>query len=466
MNSITLCREALKASLLPAEDRTASGPLWPDFIDRRKPYEAWGSCNELQHIEDDEILISGPAGTGKSRACLQKFHRLAQDYPGSRFLIVRKTRTSLSESALQTFEQWVLGLRHPMVVNGPQRKNRVAYNYPNGSQIYAGGMDKPGRIMSTEFDAVYIQEAIETTEEDLELLTTRLRNDVLPFQQVIADTNPSSPSHWLKRRCDAKQTVLLESRHEDNPVLYDHDKSEWTRRGTKYLQRLDKLTGARNLRLRHGRWVQAEGVVYELWNSEVHLIPRFEIPSGWRKFRSIDFGYVNPFVCGWFAVDEDKRMYLYRYIYMTKRTVKVHSGEIKRYSAEDAGQMDPRIVCDHDAEDQATLRENGLKTLNARKAVSVGIEAVTERLKLQEDGRPRLFVLRDSLVEVDNELDFEKKIHRVEDEFDAYIWKEKSTKEEPKDADNHGMDMIRYAVMAIDKGIPEAKVIPMVIPGS
>jgi hypothetical protein len=77
--------------------------------------------------------------------------------------------------------------------------------------------------------------------------------------------------------------------------------------------------------------VQAEGVVYDGWD-RVHLIDRFDIPPDWRRIRSIDFGYTNPFVCQWWAIDGDGRMYLYREIYHTKRTVKVHAEQINRSS--------------------------------------------------------------------------------------------------------------------------------------
>jgi hypothetical protein len=43
-----------------------------------------------------------------------------------------------------------------------------------------GGMDKPTKIMSSEYDFIYVQEAIELTETDWENLTTRLRNGRCP----------------------------------------------------------------------------------------------------------------------------------------------------------------------------------------------------------------------------------------------------------------------------------------------
>jgi phage terminase large subunit len=73
-----------------------------------------------------------------------------------------------------------------------------------------------------------------------------------------------------------------------------------------------------------------------------------------------------------------------------------------------------------------------------------------ERLKVQEDGRPRFFILRDSLIETDRSLVDAKKPYKIEQEFDGYVWKEKSKKEEPVKDDDHGMDLIRYAIMHID----------------
>src|SRR5262245_60510234 len=188
-----------------------------------------------------------------------------------RGLILRKTRMSLTESALVTFEQHVIPEGHS-ILNGPRRNFRQVYRYPNGSELVTGGLDNPSRVMSTEFDLIYPQEAIELREEEWEALTTRLRNGKMPYQQILGDTNPDKPQHWLKRRCDAGKCRLLESRHEDNPILYGD--GDWTPRGRAYLATLDALTGARRARLRLGRWVQAEGVVYEGFDPAVHVIDR------------------------------------------------------------------------------------------------------------------------------------------------------------------------------------------------
>lgn len=423
-------------------------------MSEQRPYEPFGAALALWKERGGEVLLSGPAGTGKSRACLEKLNAVCIRWPGARALIVRKTRESLTESGLVTFEEKVIpggwGL-----LQGARRRVRQAYHYPNGSQIVVGGLDKPSKVMSTEYDIIYVQEAIELFENDWESLTTRLRNGVVPFQQLIADTNPDGPRHWLYQRCQAGRTIVFESRHEDNPVLWDRIANDWTPVGREYVAKLDGLTGVRKPRLRSGKWIQAEGAVYDDWDRQKHLIDRFVIPASWRRIRAIDFGYTNPFVCLWIAIDDDGRMYVYRELYRTRRTVKAHAAEIHRLSGDERYEFS---VADHDAEDRATLLENGIATVAANKAVGPGIEAVQERLKVAGDGKPRLFVLRDSLLGRDEELVEAKKPCSIVEEIDGYSWSRgadgRAVKEEPVKLNDHALDALRYATMAVDHKIP------------
>lgn len=399
------------------------------------------------------MLISGPAGTGKSRACLEKLHLLAELVPGFRGLILRRTRRSLTNAALVTWEQHVVPEGHPCL-KGPQREQRSVYRYPNGSEVAVGGLDKPGKVMSSEWDAVYVQEATELGEDGWEALTTRLRNGKAPYQQLLADCNPDAPRHWLKRRCDRRQTQILESRHEDNPVLWDAARGDWTERGRVYISKLDALTGPRKDRLRHGRWVQAEGLVYEGWNPALHLVDPFPIPAGWPRFWSVDFGYTNPFVCQFWAADPDGRLYRYREVYKTRRLVEEHAARIAALTRREP--LPVAIFCDHDAEDRATLERHwGLALTPANKAVGPGLQAVANRLKSAGDGRPRLFLLRDSTDERDADLEDARKPCSTEEEFDGYVWNDRSRKEEPVKKDDHGLDALRYLVQSLD-GAPPA----------
>ena len=144
-------------------------------------------------------------------------------------------------------------------------------------------------------------------------------------------------------------------------------------------------------------------------------------------------------------------MYLYREMYMTRRTVKVHAQQINALSV---GERIQETIADHDASDRATLKENRINTVAAQKDVTLGIERVQERLKIQGDGRPRLFILRDSLVSVDAARAEEHKTTSTLDEIDGYVFPDgkegKAEDENPVKVDDHGMDAMRYMVMHLD----------------
>lgn len=367
--------------------------------------------------------------------------------------MVRKTLASLTATGIVTYTDKVLHELDGVTFFGGNKKEPAHFKYPNGSKLVVGGMDKATKIMSAEYDLAYVQEAIELTENDWESITTRLRNAMMPYQQIIADTNPDTPTHWLKQRCDRGTTVILESRHEDNPTVWDKAKDAPTERGAAYLSKLDALTGVRYLRLRKGLWVAAEGQIYEGWDPAIHLIDRFDIPAAWPRFWTVDFGFTNPFVWQAWASDPDGRLYRYREIYRTQRLVEDHARDIL---AATAGEPKPRaIVCDHDAEDRETLKRY-LKMSNeaAFKSVSPGIQAVASRMKVAGDGKPRIFFLRDSLVERDPERVEAAKPTCTEEEIPGYVWDTSARRkrgEEPKKDDDHGCDATRYLVAHVDR---------------
>lgn len=417
-------------------------------------YTPRGNARELFACRAPEVLLSGPAGTGKSRACLEKLHLCALLNPGMRGLILRKTATSLTSTALVTWNKHVTSEAQKcgkVSWYGGSSQEPAMYRYANGSTITVGGMDKATRIMSSEYDMIYVQEAIELTEDDWESATTRLRNGVMSFQQILADTNPDTQFHWLKVRCDEGKTVLLNSTHEENPVYFGEDGS-LTPEGTAYIAKLDQLTGVRYNRLRKGLWVAAEGVIYEDFNPGLHVIDGFDPPPDWERIWSVDFGYKHPFVWQCWVSDEDGRLYLHREIYSTERIVADHAEVIKRVTANDPAPS--KIVCDHDAEDRATLeRALGMSTTPANKAVSPGIEAVQKRLRLAGDGRARIFIMKNSLVNRDPKQSERRKPCSTVEEIPGYIWDvgaNRKIKDAPKKEDDDGCDAMRYAVAAFD----------------
>ena len=429
------------------------------------PFELRGAAWEVMRAKDSEILVSGPAGTGKSVAALLKIHLACMDNPGVRALVVRKTLISLTSSTLVLFKKKVaaeaIAMRYLHYFGGSGAEP-ASFRYKNGSVIVVGGLDRPSRLLSTEYDLALVDEAIETDSEDIDTIVTRLRNGVLPYQQLILLTNPGAPTHHLKQRAESGRCRILYSAHKDNPRM--HDGTGWTEYGRDYLEnKLGTLTGVRRQRFLLGQWCSAEGLVYDTFDPAVHLCKPIAMPPReWTRYLAVDFGFRNPMCVQWWAVDPDDHARMYREIYRTGQLVEDVARQVlaivKKGDGHNPDVWPPRaIICDHDAEDRATLeRHIGFSTTAATKNVSEGIQAVQSRLKVRGDGKPGLYICRDALVEPDPVLKAAHKPLCTADEILEYIWDPSvrgangTAKEAPLKENDHGMDDMRYLVAAID----------------
>jgi PBSX family phage terminase large subunit len=425
-------------------------------------FEVRGAVRDLFHSQAPAVLLSGAAGTGKTYGALMLTHLNALSYPGSRHLLLRKTLASLSASTLVTWRKGVIkeALAEGLVsFYGGSSQEPAAFRYANGSTVVVGGLDKATKLLSTEYDTAFVDEAIEVTPEDLDTLETRFRNGVMPYQQLRMCTNPGPPTHHLKQRCDDGRVRMLYSQHEDNPRMWDG--RSWTPYGATYLERLDSLTGVRYERMRWGKWVAAEGLIYEDWSEPVHYIEPFPIPKEWPRYVAMDFGFSNPQVIQWWAKDPDGRLYLYREIYRTRRTVDQHAKaflkQVTDTGTKDGTWLEPKpraVIADHDAEGRVVFeRETGLQTRAADKRVKLGIESFQRRLRTAGDGKPRLYIMRNALCHTpDRVLRDAKKPTCTAEEVTGYVWdvKHGEQQEQPVKEDDHGMDAGRYLVMHID----------------
>lgn len=418
-------------------------------------FEPRGAVKELMSYRGREVLLSGAAGTGKSVGGLMKVHLACMMKEKVRALIVRKTHASLTSSTLVTFKEKVASealAKGMMHFHGGSAQEPAAFRYNNGSTILVGGLDKASRLLSTEFDLIFVDEATEVSDEDLDTLITRLRNGVLSYQQLIMATNPGAPTHHLKRRADDGRTLLLYSKHEDNPRF--HDGNDWTPDGQEYLSGLDTLKGPRYQRMRWGKWVAAEGQIFEDYDESVHVIDKFKVPDDWPLYITIDFGFVNPFVAQWWREDNDGRLYLTREIYHSKTLVEDHARRILNQMAIHKREPKPTIIADHDSEDRATLIKHlGIFVNKAKKDVSRGLQATQKRFEIQADGKPRIFFFRDAVVFEDKSLREAGKPMSTIEEIPDYIWDNSSTKapkETPLKMNDHGCDAMRYMVARLD----------------
>lgn len=410
-----------------------------------------GGALELMYCHDQEVVLCGPAETGKTYAACWKAHLIASKYPGCVGVIVRKTANSLHPTVLQTFKRVTAGA--PIIPFGGERPER--YIYANGSTIWVGGMDNAEKVLSGERDFIYVCQAEELTLNDWEILTTRCtgRGAIIPHPQIFGDCNPSSTRHWLRARAESGRLNLLRSVHEDNPSLYDDD-GEITEQGRRTMAVLDSLTGVRRRRLRDGQWATAEGAVYDTFDS-TDGGPHVRVRS-WREMQrfvlGFDEGYTNPAVILLTGIDGDGRLHVFREFYqrgVVQSDLCAKSAEWFKDPIHTIDESAPVVKlnvgyaqnvvlpCEAMIADDAAagfIAEVELPPYNVRAygagkgKVMDGVELVRSALVVQQDGLARL--------------SFDPSCVNTINDFESY--RMKSEKDEPLKEDDHGPDTVRY----------------------
>jgi len=392
-------------------------------------YAPRGAAADFIYCKDPEVIITGPAETGKTLAACWKMHLTAIKYAGLNGAIVRKTYKSMPGSVLQTFARVIdgAGVETYGGANQPAK-----YIYPNGSVIWVGGMDNPDKVLSSERDFIYVNQAEELALDDWEKIITRTtgRGAVMPYTQALGDCNPGGSRHWIRERAKVGRLNLLHARHTDNPTLYDDD-GNLTAQGKRTMETLDSLTGVRRKRLRDGVWATAEGAVYDIFDPTAHVKERSPDEFAYWAL-ACDEGYTNPAVILLIGYDGDGRVHIAREFY--KRGVL--QADYVAQAAEWNEEKRPHVVAVDAAAAGliADMRNMGIPAQSAKGRVLDGIGLVQSRLMVQGDGRPRLTV-DPSCVNVINE-------------FESYIWKPE--KDEPIKENDHALDALRYLLTLTD----------------
>ena len=209
------------------------------------------------------ILLTGSAGGGKSHLGMEKINGFCLKYPGAFCLIIRKTRSSITNGAALFFESEIAVSRKEDPENGVKHvesKNR--FEYANGSTVvymglqYAEDREKLKSIgRKGGVDMILMEEATQFDERDYNAIKGRLRGSAGAFRQIILACNPDAPTHWIYTALiQGKEANVYYSSASDNPFNPQD-----------YLDTLASMSGVDKLRLAEGMWVQATGLVYEDW---------------------------------------------------------------------------------------------------------------------------------------------------------------------------------------------------------
>lgn len=239
------------------------------------------------------LILYGGGGSGKS---VFAAHKLILRIVGERdhkFLALRKVGESVKDSIFAELQAAVedLEVDYEFQVN---KTDRTFTHLPTGNQILCKGLDEPKKIKSIKgITGMWLEEATDFDEADLEQLNIRIRGEKHNYVQFIISFNPIDEDHWLKKRFfDSKNddVTICHSTYQHNYFLTDVDREQ-----------LEKLKD-RNLLYYEvyclGKWgiVNKSDKFMYAFENEKHVIDSYEPNPHLPILVSFDFN-VLPMTC-------------------------------------------------------------------------------------------------------------------------------------------------------------------------
>lgn len=272
------------------------------FSEKQRTVLTWWTPGS-PHFEREAILCDGAVRSGKTLAMGLGFFLWAMScFHGKKFGVCGKTITSLRRNVLSEILPRLteLGMRW----QEKRSENLVTVTFRGReNQFYIfGGRDESSAslIQGITFAGVLLDEAALMPRSFVEQACARCS---VAGSRLWFNCNPAGPNHWMYKtwvlEAEKRNCLRLTFTMEDNPSLTPAIRRRYER----------LYTGVFYQRFVLGKWVQAEGRVYDFFTEEMAGLPP-EHCDKW--YISCDYGTVNPTSMGlwgrsqgvWYRVKE------------------------------------------------------------------------------------------------------------------------------------------------------------------
>jgi len=184
-----------------------------------------------------------------------------------------------------------------------------------------------------------------------------------------------------------------------------------------------------------------EGKIYKDWDETIH-VKKIRYNPAWENWQVYDFGFADPFVCLDVMVDPMDNVYVWREYQKRYLTTYEHIHILAGRDQPDGYHVD-RVAADPRGADEISTIEllTGMYVEADEVGWSHGVEAVTRWMKVQQDGKPKLFIDPSctDLIRQIGELHTPKAKREVEKNIQF-----NPNKRAQHDYDDHGPDALRY----------------------
>jgi predicted phage terminase large subunit-like protein len=238
---------------------TSKSPPAPTF-------KLTGKQRELNSLLADpkvtHVLAWGGSRSGKTFFLTRALVVRAMGVPNSRHLIARFRFNHVIQSIWHDTLPKVLTTCYPHVAEHVrQDKASWFWEFPNGSQIWFGGLDDADRsekVLGNEYSTIFLNECSQIGLTARNLVITRLAQNCGLTLKAYYDENPPIRTHWTHRLFIEKREALPPYRPLGNPESYEAiqmnpaDNAE--NLPATYLKELQALPARERIRFWEGRF--------------------------------------------------------------------------------------------------------------------------------------------------------------------------------------------------------------------